>query len=294
MVAFLLLTAATATATTAELPGAGTAAAKQLADAEDQLFQAKVRKDFDALAKGLADEALYVHVPGLTQTKSEHIEQIRNGRLDYRSIATEDRLVRVFGNVGITRGKIIQTVGERNNNESYLAVYIRRDGRWQMLDWRTSPIPKSQPGPAAATQPSGEPSSAGSVDNPLELRSDHVTISVADIDKLEAWYVQVLGFREIARGKGVDFEHRQLSIPGVYRIDLSWRKGSARHTVGPPSDLEQGWRHIVFTTPNLENTLQSLGAQKVEVRVDRNTKDNAISQLFITDPEGNEIELQRR
>jgi catechol 2,3-dioxygenase-like lactoylglutathione lyase family enzyme len=149
--------------------------------------------------------------------------------------------------------------------------------------------------PARAQTPvAAQVSPAGPVDNPLDLRSDHVTISVADIEKVAAWYVQVLGFKETARNKSDGFEHRQLSIPGVYRIDLSWRKGSVRHTVGAPSDLEQGWRHIVFTTPNLENTLQWLRARKVEVRVDRSAKDNTISQMFIMDPDGNEIELQHR
>lgn len=147
---------------------------------------------------------------------------------------------------------------------------------------------------AQAPTAAAQVSSAGVADNPLQLAPDHVTISVADIEKEAAWYAQVLGFKETSSSKGEDFQHRQLSIPGVYRVDLSWKKGSARHTVGPPSDLEQGWRHIVFTTPDLEATLQHLRAHKVEVRVDRNQKTNAISQMFITDPEGNEIELQRR
>jgi catechol-2,3-dioxygenase len=146
----------------------------------------------------------------------------------------------------------------------------------------------------AALLDPGRTPAAASIDNPLQLKSDHVTLSVADIDKVEAWYVTVLGFKEFSRGGRLEdgFLHRQLSIPGVYRIDLSWRKGSARHTVGPPSDMEQGWRHIVFTTPDLENTLKLLQARSVEVRVDRNSKDHSISQMFVTDPEGNEIELQ--
>jgi catechol 2,3-dioxygenase-like lactoylglutathione lyase family enzyme len=149
--------------------------------------------------------------------------------------------------------------------------------------------------PAQAPATAQAPPTA-SADNPLQLKSDHVTLSVADIEKVAAWYVGVLGFKEFSRGGKLEdgFLHRQLNIPGVYRIDLSWRRGSARHTVGPPSDMEQGWRHIVFTTPNLEYTLQLLHAKNVDVRVDRNAKDNSISQMFITDPEGNEIELQHQ
>ncbi len=146
---------------------------------------------------------------------------------------------------------------------------------------------------AADVAPGGAVASA---DNPLGLRSDHVTVSVADIDKEATWYEHVLGFTEFARsGDEKDgFLHRQLRILGVYRIDLSWRRGSVRHTVGAPSDLEQGWRHIVFTAPDLESVLQTLRAKHIEVRVDRDKQDQKITQLFIVDPEGNEIEIQSR
>src|ERR1700722_1571198 len=64
--------------------------------------------------------------------------------------------------------------------------------------------------------------------NPMQLQADHVTASVADLDKEEAWYQRVFGFREIVRHKrGPDFEVRHLSL-GVYHIDLAWQKGSVR------------------------------------------------------------------
>jgi catechol 2,3-dioxygenase-like lactoylglutathione lyase family enzyme len=139
----------------------------------------------------------------------------------------------------------------------------------------------------------GQAPAPASADNPLQLTSDHVTISVADIEKEAAFYTYVLGFKELSRiGKtGDDFQHRTLGIAGVYRIDLSQRKGSVRHTVGTPSDLEQGWRHIVFKTPNLENTLKLLTAKNATLKVNRN-KDGVLTEIFVSDPEGNEIELQ--
>jgi catechol 2,3-dioxygenase-like lactoylglutathione lyase family enzyme len=154
--------------------------------------------------------------------------------------------------------------------------------------------PASVQAPAAARAPLGAvlaPSPA-SADNPLQLTVDHGTLSVADIDKEVAWYVDVLGFKEVGGGKmGDNFDHRELRIPGVFRIDLSWQKGSARH-IGPASDMEQGWRHIVFKTPNLDQALELLQAKNVAVKVNRNKKTNAITEMFIQDPEGNEIELQ--
>src|SRR5271165_1995052 len=74
------------------------------------------------------------------------------------------------------------------------------------------------------------PASA-SADNPLQLAPSHFALSVADIDKEAAWYHDVLGFKEYERiPHGTDFVHCALKIPGVYRIDLNWQKGSVRHT----------------------------------------------------------------
>jgi len=153
--------------------------------------------------------------------------------------------------------------------------------------------PASSQSTTAASAPLGPvlAPSPLSADNPLQLTVDHGTISVADIDKEEEWYVRVLGFKTVGGRKTDTFAHRELRIAGVFRIDLSWQKGSARH-IGPASDMEQGWRHIVFKTPNLDHALELLQAQNVEVKVDRSAKTNVITEMFIHDPEGNEIELQ--
>lgn len=127
-------TAASAQPSTAE---------SSLLSAEDQILQAKVRRDAATIAQGFADEAVYMHANGRSQTKSEYLQAVTSSTLPYRSIATQDRVVRIFGEVGITRGAINMVVGERQLADNYLAVYIRRDARWQLLDWRTTPALKS-------------------------------------------------------------------------------------------------------------------------------------------------------
>lgn len=149
---------------------------------------------------------------------------------------------------------------------------------------------------AAATAP---------VDNPLQLTSDHVTLSVADIDKEAAWYHDVLGFKEYERvPHGTDFVHCSLRIPGVYRVDLNWQKGSARHTTpgyrqsagssGKGSgNMEQGYTHIVFKTAmSLDTVNQQLTAKNANVVAAKN-KDGAVTNILVYDPEGNEIEIQQ-
>lgn len=124
--------------------------------------------------------------------------------------------------------------------------------------------------------------------NPMQLEPDHVTASVADLDKEEAWYIRVFGFREIVRHKrGPDFEVAHLSL-NVYHIDLAWQKGSVRQK--ETRYFRQGWEHVVFTTPILESAYERLVAMGTDARADRNGK-GKMWRVFVDDPEGNEIEI---
>jgi catechol 2,3-dioxygenase-like lactoylglutathione lyase family enzyme len=124
--------------------------------------------------------------------------------------------------------------------------------------------------------------------NPMQLQADHVTASVADLDKEEDWYKRVFGFREIVRHKrGPDFEVRHLSL-GVYHIDLAWQRGSVRQK--ETRYFRQGWEHVVFTTPVLESAYERLVKMGTDAHADRNGK-GLIWRVFLHDPEGNELEI---
>jgi catechol 2,3-dioxygenase-like lactoylglutathione lyase family enzyme len=146
------------------------------------------------------------------------------------------------------------------------------------LSGQTSAAPAQTPAQAMAT-------------SPIEFSPDHATLSVADLEKEVAWYERVMGYKVSERGKrGDDFEFVYMTIPG-YRIDLSWRKGSVRHHV-LDTQMDQGWMHIVFTSPALDADYNQLVALKADVKANKN-KDSAINRLSLHDPEGNEIEIQR-
>jgi catechol 2,3-dioxygenase-like lactoylglutathione lyase family enzyme len=148
-------------------------------------------------------------------------------------------------------------------------------------------------GRLAAQEPAQAPAQTpaqASAKSPLQLTPDHATLSVADLEKEVAWYGRVLGFKVAERFKmGDDAQVCHMTISG-YRIDLSWRKGSVRHRV-LDGDMEQGWMHIVFKTPNIDAAYNQLVAQQADVKEYKN-KDSTINRLIIHDPEGNEIEIQ--
>lgn len=130
---------------------------------------------------------------------------------------------------------------------------------------------------------------AGSNDaNPMQLQPDHVTASVTDLDKEQAWYEKVFGFREEIRHKrGPDFEVSHLSL-GYYHLDLAWQKGSTRQK--ETGYFRQGWEHVVFTTPAIEAAYDRLVKLQTDVRPQRNAQ-GQIWRMYVHDPEGNELEI---
>jgi catechol 2,3-dioxygenase-like lactoylglutathione lyase family enzyme len=154
----------------------------------------------------------------------------------------------------------------------------------------------------AAQAPTTQGPASGN--NPLQLEPSHFALSVADIDKESAWYHDVLGFEEYERiPHGADFVHCSLRIPGVYRVDLNWQKGSARHTTpgfrqpagsaGKGSgNMEQGYTHVVFKTPiSLDTINQQLIAKNANVAAAKD-KNGVVTNILVYDPEGNELEIQ--
>ena len=136
------------------------------------------------------------------------------------------------------------------------------------------------------------PPAATTADNPLGLTPDHITIWVENVDKEAAWYANVLGFQEVQHRSLPQNEFRQMRIPGVYRIDLTWWKGSTRHVSLKDAPMEQGYRHIVFKSNDLKAALEKLTKVNANVRTQK-SQDGSLENLFVLDPENNEIEIQQ-
>jgi Glyoxalase/Bleomycin resistance protein/Dioxygenase superfamily len=115
------------------------------------------------------------------------------------------------------------------------------------------------------------PAAAQSTQNPLQLRPDHATAAVTDLDRAVRWYQDMLGFRVLNRGarpNGSRFA--DLEIPG-YGIGLVQNPGAAPSTTGARS----GWVHIVFSVPDPARafaTLKSRGATSPRAKIRRRHK----------------------
>jgi ketosteroid isomerase-like protein len=127
----------------ADSKAAGQLSADQasLEKAEDALFQADVTRDLSVIQRGMADEVYIVHANGMIQSKADYLQTTEKAEYPTKTLTTVDRVVRVFGNVGISRGVKNIVINFKPGKDTplavrYLTVYLKRDGRWQLLELR--------------------------------------------------------------------------------------------------------------------------------------------------------------
>jgi lactoylglutathione lyase len=132
------------------------------------------------------------------------------------------------------------------------------------------------------------------------MHIDHVGLSVGDLDAQLAWYEQAFGFDTTMR-----FEVPQLGLrggflrgPDAVAIELLERGGS--HHADPaasPSEalLTQGWAHVCFRVDDLDAAFARLvDAGATVISAPGPSPEPGVRFTFVTDPEGNFIELLDR
>jgi methylmalonyl-CoA/ethylmalonyl-CoA epimerase len=132
---------------------------------------------------------------------------------------------------------------------------------------------------------------AGQTPNQLELKPDHATAAVHDIDRAVRWYQEVLGFKVVNRGNwpnGMRFA--DLEIPG-FGIGLVQNPDPASPAAGA---LRSGWVHIVFSVPDPPAAYATLKTRGADVSVRGNPAPAQIATFLVHDSEGNEIEIVKR
>ena len=128
------------------------ATAAGLVAADSARFRAMVDRDMPALERGLADELVYVHSMSLRQTKAEHLLDVKAGRAIYLKIDVREQEPYLYGSTGVIHGvATFMTGGERKSTFTlrYTDVYVRRDGRWQMVAFSCSRMPEEVPAQAS-------------------------------------------------------------------------------------------------------------------------------------------------
>ena len=113
---------------------------------EGKRFQAMIEVDTVILDSILADELTYTHTNGWLQTKEELMSTLESGELNYTSAITNDVVVRTYETSAIVTGtasmKVESQEKEYNLRISFIDVYVKKNGYWQMVAWQSTRIPE--------------------------------------------------------------------------------------------------------------------------------------------------------
>lgn len=119
-------------------------AEKEIRDLEAQRFHAMEKGDVETLDRIISDDLIYTHANGLRQTKFNVIGVLGSSEMKYESIIPSDVRVRIYNDTAIVAGRAtihIKAHGEKESFEiCYLDVYVKQEGRWQMVAWQSSRV----------------------------------------------------------------------------------------------------------------------------------------------------------
>jgi ketosteroid isomerase-like protein len=105
--------------------------------------QGAIKQDKALLQKYLADDLVYTHGGGQTQTKAEYITSVLSGPSHYKAMEPSETRVRVYGKTAVLWGLVDVTPGK---GETYrtrtLEVYTQHaNGTWQMVQKESVRVP---------------------------------------------------------------------------------------------------------------------------------------------------------
>jgi uncharacterized protein (TIGR02246 family) len=104
---------------------------------DDARIKARADADIRTMSRIYADDYQLVTAEGALRTKQDQIGEMRSGQLQFRPVELLARSVRVYGVTAIVfsheRAIIIRDGKDIGGEFRANRVYVRRDGRWQLV-----------------------------------------------------------------------------------------------------------------------------------------------------------------
>jgi glyoxylase I family protein len=118
----------------------------------------------------------------------------------------------------------------------------------------------------------------------------HIAIICSDYERSKRFYTEVLGLKvvqEVYRRERASWK-LDLALGGTYVIELfSFPQPPPR----PSRPEATGLRHLAFSTPDIEATIEDLARKGVHTEPVRTDKYTGRKFTFFTDPDGLPLEL---
>lgn len=105
-------------------------------------------RNYGAMERIVADDAVFINTMGKVQTKSEMLAELKNSRAKVESVEITDQKVRVLGNGGAIETGLVRYKGTGSDGkafdetERYTTIWAWRNLRWQIVSDHTSEVKK--------------------------------------------------------------------------------------------------------------------------------------------------------
>ena len=115
-----------------------TAEAEKVNQLHKKKFEWLINRKYDSLNWLLDDEVKYIHSNGWVQTKSEIIDDLKSGKLNYTSVIVEESTVSYFNQSAVVTGKgifigLMADKSEFTIHLLYTEVYVRLKKQWKLV-----------------------------------------------------------------------------------------------------------------------------------------------------------------
>lgn len=118
----------------------GSRSEKELMETEDKWLEAGIHGDARAALQLLAEDYQGMTPTGSVEDKSQFVANIKMGSLRADSYHQDERYVRIFGETAVSTGRLSLKQQDGFTQTRYTRVYVRRQGRWQLLIMQTTRI----------------------------------------------------------------------------------------------------------------------------------------------------------
>src|SRR5262245_25392383 len=119
---------------------------RELTQLVKDLNAANVKADIPFLERVLHPDFVHHRPRGTVENRAQYLENRKTGRVDFESLVADDVKVRLYGDTAIVtyrstaKGKDQQ--GAIDEQRLWTRVFVRRDGRWQLVHSQGTPIQK--------------------------------------------------------------------------------------------------------------------------------------------------------
>jgi ketosteroid isomerase-like protein len=104
---------------------------------ESDRIEAGLRKDIDTISLATAEDYIQIDSEGNMLNRAATLERIRSSFAQLQAMPVDDMVVRLYGDVAILTARATPK-GTIDGSETvapirYTRVYVKRDGRWQVV-----------------------------------------------------------------------------------------------------------------------------------------------------------------